>query len=234
LDSVGQAYLQAAEAALAGQPCRIPGILQRTELPVWNQLEIEARAAWPITDICNSFLDTLQRASDAVALLSSMVLDQTTPFPFYHRPISLGELFGGQVAHPGLVHAAQVAQGAGVAPIWIQYPPALLNRQLTRFFHLMALSYWPERGGNLQAAVRLSAAGPGGGSWIVTLDPKGAQLVDGPRERPRLIIWFRNVDSLCRAVTFQLSPLRARLTAQAFAWGDLRLAFRLAWLFNPA
>ena len=234
LDSVGQAYLQAAEATLAGQPCHIPGMLQRTELPAWNQREIELRAPRPITDICNSFLGKLQDASNSVARLPSAVLSQTTRFPFYHRPISLGELFGGQVAHPGLVHAAQVSQGAGVAPLWVQYPPALLHRQITRFFHLMSLAYWPERGGNLRAAVRMSAAGPGGGSWTVTLAPTGSQVAQEPRPRPRLSIWFRNADSLCRAVTFQLSPLRALLTARAFAWGDLHLAFRMAWLFNPA
>lgn len=234
LDSVGQAYLQAAEATLAGEPCHFPGMLQRTELPAWNQREIEARAPRPLMDICNSFLGTLQNASHSVARLSSAVLSQRTPFPFYHRPISVGELFGGQAAHPGLVHAAQVAQGAGVAPLWVQYPPALLHRQLTRFFHLMALSYWPERGGNLRAAIRLSAAGPGGGTWTVALAPTGGLVAEGPLPRPRLRIWFRNADSLCRAVTFRLSPLRALLTAQAFGWGDLRLAFRMAWLFNPA
>ena len=234
LDSVGQAYLQAAEATLAGQPCHIPGILQRTQLSAWNQREIEVRAPQPITDICDSFLRTLQHASASVARLSSAALSQTTHLPFYHRPISLGELFGGQVAHPGLVHAAQVAQGAGVAPLWVQYPPELLHRQLTRFFHLMSLAYWPERGGNLQAAMKLSAAGPGGGSWVLTLAPTGSQVVEEPRQQPHLRIWFRNAHGLCRAVTFQLSPLRALLTAQAFAWGDLRLGFRLAWLFNPA
>ncbi|HKY54253.1 MAG TPA: hypothetical protein VJM08_08115 [Anaerolineales bacterium] len=234
LDSVGQAYLQAAEATLMGQPCHIPGMLQRTELPAWNQREIEVRAPHPITDICNSFLRTLEHASNTVTRLSSVVLSQRTWFPFYHRPISLGELFGGEVAHPGLVHAAQVARGAGVAPLWIHYPPGLLHRQLTRFFHLMSLSYWPERGGKLQAIVRLSAAGPGGGSWMVTLAPEGSQVVEESRQRPHLWIWFRNADGLCRAVTFQLNPLRALLTAQAFAWGDLPLVFRLAWLFNPA
>jgi len=234
LDSVGQAYLQAAEAIMAGQPCPIPGMLQRTDLPDWNQREIEVRAPQPITDICDSFLATLQYTSNSVARLSSAALSQRTHFPFYHRPISLGELFGGQAAHPGLVHAAQVAQGAGVAPLWAPYPPALLHRQLTRFFHLMALSYCPERGGNLSGAIVLNAAGPGGGSWTVALSPTGGQVVEEPRQRPRLRIWFRNADSLCQAVTFQLSPLRALLTARAFAWGDLRLAFRMAWLFNPA
>jgi len=234
LDSIGQAYLQAAEATLAGQPCHIPGMLQRNDLPAWNQSQIEARAPRSITNICDSFLNTLQQAADSAARLSPAVLDQKTVFPAYHRPISLGELFAGQAAHPGLVHAAQVARGAGVAPLWVQYSPALLHRQLTRFFHFMSLSYWPERGGNLRAAITISATGEGGGTWSLTLAPEGSAVEEGPLQRPSLRIWFRNADSLCRAVTFQVSPLRALLTAQAFAWGDLRLGFRLTWLFNPA
>jgi hypothetical protein len=234
LDAVGQAYLQAAEAALAGQPCHIPGMLQRTDLPAWNQRQIEERAPRPITDICDSFLNTLQQAADSVAGLSPAALNQKTVFPVYHRPISVGELFAGQAAHPGLVHAAQVARGAGVDPLWIQYPPELLHRQLTRFFHFMSLSYWPERGDNLRAAITLSAAGAGGGSWNLTLSPEGSGIAEGPLKRSSLRIWFRSADALCRAVTLQMSPLRALLTAQAFAWGDVRLGFRMPWLFNPA
>ena len=234
LDSIGQAYLQAAEASLAGRPCYIPGLLQGIDLPAWNQRQIEAQAPRHITDLWNSFLHTLQHAADLVAPLSSAVLDQKTVFPAYHRPISLGELFAGQAAHPGLVHAAQVARGAGVAPLWVQYPAALLQRQITRFFHFMSLSYWPERGGSLRAAITMSAAGEAGGIWTLTLAPEGSAVEAAPLPQPSLRIWFRDADSLCRAITFQMSPLRALLTAQAFAWGDLRLGFRLAWLFNPA
>jgi hypothetical protein len=234
LDTIGQAYLQAAEAKLAGQPCHIPGLLQRTDLPGWNQRQIEERQARPITDICNSFLNMLEQASDSVVHLSRTVLDQKTPFPVYHRPISVGELFAGEAAHPGMVHAAQVARGANVDPLWVHYPPGLLHRQLTRFFHFMSLSYWPERGSNLRAAITMSAAGQGGGSWTLTLSPEGCTVEEGQLRRPSLRIWFRSADALCRALTLQISPLRALLTAQTFAWGKLWLGFRLPWLFNPA
>lgn len=234
LDAVGRAYFQAAEAKLAGQPCHIPGLLQRTDLPGWNQHQIEERQARPITDICDSFLNTLQRAADSVIHLSPTVLKQRTPFPVYHRPISVGELFAGQAAHPGMVHAAQVARGAGVDPLWVQYPPELLHRQLTRFFHFMSLSYWPERGGNLQAIITMNAAGAGGGSWSLTLTPEGCAIEEGSLPSPSLVIWFRSADALCRALTLQVSPLRALLTAQTFAWGKLWLGFQLPELFNPA
>lgn len=234
LDAVAQVYQQAITTTLAGQPCRIPGMIKRTDLPAWNQREIEARAQVPISTICDSFLGTLQQAADLASHLEPTSLAQATAFPFYNRPITIGELLGGQAAHPGIVHAAQVANGAGVTPLWAQFKPEMLSRQITRFFRFMSLAYWPERGGNLRAAITLSAAGPGGGTWYVTMTPDGSEAGEGSYQRPTLRIWFRNVDVLCQAFTLQISPSRALLTAQAFAWGDLRLGFQLARLFNPA
>ena len=234
LDAVSLVYLQAVEATLAGQPCVVPGLLQRTDLPTWNQREIQARALRPITEVCSSFLNTLQQASERAAGLSPSVMSQKALFPFYHRPISVGELLGGQAAHPGLVHGAQVANGAQVSPLWVHYTPAMLQRQITRLFHLMSLAYWPERGGKLRATVNFIAAGPGGGSWYVRLAPTGSEVGLGTARRPTLTIWFRNADALCRTFTQQVSPIGVLLRAQAFAWGNLLLGLRMPWLFNPA
>jgi len=234
LDSIGQTYQQVITSTLAGEPCHISGMVKRTDLPAWNQREIEARASLPISTICDSFLDGLQQAADLAAHLDPATLTKHAPVPFYHRPMTIGELLGGQAAHPGLVHAAQVANGAHVKPLWQHYNPELLFRQITRFCHLMSLAYWPERGEGLRAVVALSAAGPGGGNWYVTMTPEGSQADEGIYPRPTLKIWFRNADALCQALTLQISPLRSLLTAQTFAWGNLRLGFQIGWLFNPA
>ena len=207
---------------------------KRTDLPIWNRREIDARAQVPITVICDSLLNTLQQAAELADHLEPTDLTQSTPVPFYHRPITVGELLGGQAAHPSLVHAAQVANGAGIQPLWNLFSSELLCRQITRFCHVMSLSYWPERGGNLRAVVAMSAAGPGGGDWYLTMTPEGSQVGEGIYPHPSLKIWFRNADALCKALTLQVSPLRSVLTAQTFAWGDLRLAFQMGWLFNPA
>ena len=234
LDAVGQAYQHAIACALTGKPCQFPGMIKRTDLPAWNRIQIEARAPIPISTICDSFLHTLQQAEDLAAQSEPASLTQGTHVPFYHRPITIGELLGGQAAHPGMVHGAQVANGAGVTPLWVHFSPDMLSRQITRFFHLMSLAYWPERGGSLRAVVAVSAAGPGGGNWYVTMAPVGSKVGAGKYSRPTLKIWFRDADALCRALTLQISPLKALLTGQTFAWGDLRLGFQMEWLFNPA
>jgi len=234
LDAVGQAYQHTLTRALDGKLCEFPGMAKREDLPTWNRREIDARLQIPISTVCDSFLHTLEQTAELAVHLKQTDLTQSTPVPFYHRPITIGELLGGQAAHPGLVHAAQVANGARIPPLWQHYNPELLFRQITRFCHLMSLAYWPERGGNLRAVVALSAGGPGGGNWYVTMTPEGSQAGEGIGPKPTLKIWFRNADALCRALTLQVSPLRSLLTAQTFAWGNLRLGFQMGWLFNPA
>jgi len=233
LDAVGQAYQYAITTTLAGKPCHFDGMSKRTDLPIWNRREIDARKDIPITTICDSFLDTLRQAAELASQLKPTDMTRSTPVPFYQRPITVGELLGGQAVHPGLVHAAQVANGAGIKPLWNEFNSELLCRQITRFCHVMSLAYWPERDGNLQAVVAMSAAGAGGGDWYLTMTPEGSETGKGIYPRPTLKIWFRNADALCKALTLQVSPLRSVLTAQTFAWGDLRLAFQMGWLFNP-
>ena len=234
LDAVAQAYQHAIICTLAGKPAPFPGITKRTDLPGWNRIQIDERASIPISTICDSFLNTLRQAEELAAQSEPASLSQETYVPFYHRPITLGELLGGQAAHPGMVHGAQVANGAGVTPLWVHFSSDMLSRQITRFFHLMSMAYWPERGGSLRAVVAVSAAGPGGGHWYVTIAPEGSKAGEGKYSRPTLKIWFRDANSLCSALTLQISPLKALLTAQTFARGDLRLGFQMEWLFNPA
>lgn len=231
VDALGQAYQQAVEAALAGRPWHLPGVCRRTDFTAWNQRQLAARAEMPIMAVCDAFLSGLQQAATCVASLPPATLREKIAFPFYQRPSTIGELFGAQAAHPGLVHAAQVVHGQGVPPLWGQLAPAMMQRQITRTFHLMSLAYWPERAGNLHATLAVTAAGQSGGRWYITMSPEGSAVGEGRSKKATLRLWFRNTDGLCRTFTQQVTPLRTVLTAQAFAWGDLRLALRLAGLF---
>ncbi len=145
----------------------------------------------------------------------------------------MAQLFGGQVTHPGIVHAAQVTNAAGMRPLWIHFAPEMMQRQLTRLFHTMALSYWPERGDASQTTINFIIGGASGGNWHLIMSPDGCTAGQGRIKRPTLTMWFRNSDALCRVFTLQMSPLRAILTGQVFGWGDLRLEFRLEHLFSP-
>jgi hypothetical protein len=231
LDAVALGYQQTIDAILANQTFDFDGMTRREELPLWNEMQIELRRQRPIADVCASFLATLQTAATSATQRQTAELGRSHSFPFYNNPITLAELYGAQATHPGLVHAAQVAHGAQVHPLWRLYPPDLLQRQITRLLHLMALSYWTGRAGNLQAIVNFVV--PQQASWHLHLSPQGCEVKQGKGKRPSLTIWFRNLDSLCRSLTLQISPLRATFTGRAFAWGKLPLVFRLEHLFNP-
>ncbi len=232
LDATAECYQQTIEAILNRIPFDFAsrGLRRRGDLPAWNEAQIALRAQRPFSVVCASFLATLQTAAASAAQRHPAELEQTHPFPAYNRAITLAELYGGQAAHPGLVHAAQVAKGAGVPPLWRQYDPDLLKRQLTRVLHLAALSYWPERG-NLETIINFIV--PRQASWHLCLSPQGCELGDGRGKRPSLTIWFRNLDTLCRVLTLQIGPLRAALTGQVLGWGNVPLIFRLPRLFNP-
>ena len=230
LDAVALGYQRTIEAILANKTFDFDGVTRREELPIWNEEQIALRQQRPIADICNSFLATLQTAAASAAQRQTAELGQSHAFPFYNHPITLAELYGGQAAHPGLVHAAQVANGAAIPPLWHQYTPDLQQRQLSRLLHLMALSYWPERGGDLRATVNFVVLKQA--SWQLHLSPEGCEVRRGKGKRPSLTIWFRSLDLLCRALTLQITPIRAALTGQAFGWGNLSLLFRLEYLFK--
>jgi hypothetical protein len=232
LDAAATGYQVALEAALAGETADFHGATRREELPTWNAQQIAQRLAWPIPTLCASFLGMLQTAVATSQQIAPTDLQKTAATPFYNRPLILAELLGSQAAHPGLVHAAQVANGAKVPPLWQHYDAAMHQRQLTRMFHLMALSYWPQRGGNLRATLNFSV--PRRASWHLCLSPEGCAVAEGKGKRPLLSLWFRSLDALCQSLTQQVNPIQATLRGHVLALGDLRLVFRLGNLFTPA
>jgi hypothetical protein len=147
--------------------------------------------------------------------------------------LSVAELIGNQLAHPVLVHGAQLANGIGIEPLWRHFSADLMQRQLTRFFHVMSHSYWPERGGKLAAVINFNIRGSGGGPWHIRLDSDGGSMGEGQLERPNLTLHFANPDAFCSLFTVQLSPMRGLLTRKVFAWGNIPLAFKLSRLFAP-
>ena len=233
LDAVAQVYHQATLAGLAKRPLIVAKVTRRTDLPAWMEAEIEVRRRLAPAVICTSFLATLHRAAELASRLTTAELAQSILFPGYEARMSVAELLGGQAVHPGLVHAAQVANAAGVQPLWRGCAPELVHRQITRLFHLMALSYWPERGGKLQATINFVVAGPGGGAWHVTVAPEGGGTGLGRAKQPTLTLWFRTTDAFSEVITLQIHPILAVLTGRSFAWGNVPLGLRLLHLFSP-
>ncbi|RRR69110.1 MAG: hypothetical protein EI684_16555 [Candidatus Viridilinea halotolerans] len=230
--AVTQAYNQVITAALAGESIVIPGLNERTDLKAFNQAAIEARAELPIEELVNSFLDALSDAARLVAPLSMEEMVRHVTLPHLSSAPTIGEIFGSALAHAGIIHGAQLA-AARARPIWIYFQPGMMRRQITRFVHLLALNYWPERGGDLHATIAINIAGQGGGSWLIRVSPAGAHGKIGRARTNDVTFSFHNADLFCRLLTFQTQGWRPFLLRRLRIQGQLSLARRIPNFFMP-
>lgn len=225
--------LRVLEGTLAGNPYAWPGLTSREDLPAVNARDIAGRSHLAARELVGNLTGAFDRTARIAARLSPSQLALSVMVPAYNRPLAVAELLGLQLAHAGIVHAAQLANGFGVKPLWVRYPPELMHRQLTRLFNVVSHSYWPERGGDRVASINLIVGGPGGGRWFLIMNADGGSAGEGRADHPALTVRAPNAAALCRNFTFQISPLRAALTGQMLAWGDLRLLLRMPYVFAP-
>lgn len=232
VDAIAQAYNQAITAAVEGRPIAIPGFGDRADLKAFNQAAIEARADVPVEDLVTSFLDALSDAARIAAPLSIENMIRPQSLPHFSSTPTVAELFGASLAHAGIIHGAQLV-ATRTRPIWIYFQPGMMRRQLTRLVHLLGLTYWPERGGELHATIAVNVAGQGGGSWIIRVSPGGGQGKIGLARTNDVTFSFASADLFCRLITYQTSPWRSLLLRRLRVSGNLSLARRLPNLFTP-
>lgn len=232
LDAVAQLYNYVAAAGLAGEPVQIPNFARREDLRAVNDAAMEARAELPVAELCASLLSALDEGARVAGQLGPEQLGRQVAVPFFGATPTVAELLGASLCHAGIVHGAQIATSRS-RPLWIFYQPGMMRRQLTRFFHVFGLAYWPERGGSLYATVQFSAAGQGGGSWYVRATPQGGYGRIGIARTIDLSMRFASADLLCRVLTGAGLPWRQIVLQQLRLAGNLALARRLPSLFTP-
>jgi len=232
VEAVALTYNAAISAGLEGRALTIPGFTQRTDLKAANRAALAARAEMPVADLIASFLGALDEAARLVAPLDHEQMGHTVATPFFSGTPTVAELFGSSLAHAGLVHGAQLAVARG-RPIWIYFDPGMMRRQITRFIHMLGLAYWPERGGNLYAAIKVSIEGQGGGSWMVRIGPTGGQGKIGVVRTSDVSLRFASAELFCQVVTFQTQIWRQLLWRKLRVSGNLRMAWRIPNLFSP-
>jgi hypothetical protein len=229
--AVAEWFYRMIDDTLEGEPVEIPGLKTRADLRAVNAREIEDQAHVLPEVLVERLLDTLEQTATRVSGLTPEQLALAVPAPFYNRPMTVSEVFGSQLSHAGIVHAGQLAKGANSSPVWERYTPEMMCRQVARFFAQFSHSYWPERGGDLRAAINFNVGGCG--LWQVTVAPDGGTYGQDALPQADLTIWTRSADVFCRLMTMQLRPLVAAVTGQAFAWPNPLFALRLLPLFTP-
>lgn len=232
VEAVADAFYQAIQAGLAGTPLEFPGFQARADLRAVNQAAIEARAEISVADLSARLLDTFTKTAALAATLQPDQLGRSVAVPFYGRAPTIAELFGASLAHAGIIHGAQLTINRS-RPIWIYFHPGMMRRQITRLVHMLGLSYWPERGGELRATLALHISGQGGGSWVVQVSPDGGYGKIGLARTNEVSYTFASADLFCRLLTFQTKPWRHLLTRKLQVSGQLGLAGRFPRYFSP-
>ncbi len=231
LDAIATIFNLSIEQVLANQPIQIAGFTTRHDLRALNRRAIDERMTLGYSALSESFLDSLRHTARLTSAMSHTQLSTTIEHPYFSSRPTMAELIGTSLVHAGMVHAAQLAVGARMQPIWNLYDPGMMRRQLTRAFHMVGLAYWPERGGNLHATLVFQIDGQGGGRWFVRIDPSGGEGRLGRVRTADVTLTFASADLLCRVVTMQTEVWPLFLIRKLHVRGNLILAARMSRLF---
>lgn len=231
--SAAEIYALALQSTLSGKPFSYPGLSKRTDLARLNQSEIAARQHLSPLTLAENLSKALLQTAELAHSVTSEQSQLPVTIPFFNRPLTVAEAFAAQLSHSGLLHAAQLASPIGARPLWTSYTPDFLHRQLTRFFQLMTLVYWPERGGKLQATLQFIVQGDAGGRWCVTIGPSGGSSYEGDAGKADVTLWSCDAHTLCLFFTSQVPALQLIVTGKMFLWGNIFLATKMSSLFSP-
>lgn len=232
LCALNGAGLESITHALHGEPYTFRGLESRYQLDTYNRHGIDEHLGEPPDALFAEFLRVHGRAADLARTLSHDQAELTVSMPIYNRPVQIAEALGIIVMHAGLVHTAQVAEPAGVPPLWTQLPPEVRHRQIERVMRAFSLLYRRDIGGSLRAALAFHVDGHGGGDWHVDLSPEAASSGEGVAESPALTLRFRETDDFCRMLTGRLNVPLALIRGDLKVRGDARLFLRMNRFFS--
>jgi hypothetical protein len=177
-------------------------------------------------------LGILDEAASIAGHLKPAEAELTVQMSIYNRPVTIVEALSIIMIHAGVFHSAQVAEPAGVPPLWTHLSPDVRHRSIGRTMRAFSVLYRYDIGRSLRDTLVFRVDGPGGGEWHVTLSPESATSGEGSVERPGLTIHLRETDVFCRMLTGRLNILVAPLRGDIRLRGDLRLFLRMDSLFS--
>ena len=217
---------------LRGELYTFRGLENRYRFNAYNRQGIEEHLGLSPDALCAEFIRIHDEASAIARTLLPGQAELTLPTPIYNRPIQIVEALSIMVMHAGLIHTAQVAEPAGLSPLWLHLSPEFRHRMIERVMRAFSLLYRPDIGGSLRATLVFRVDGPGGGAWHVDLTPEGVSSGDGGAAFPSLILRFHTTDDFCRMLTGRMNLPLALLAGKLKLRGDLRLFPRMSRLFS--
>jgi hypothetical protein len=224
--------LESIEHALRGEPYTFAGLEDRYKLNAFNRKGIDDHLHIPTKQLLAEQLGILDEAARIARELSPEQARITSRMPIYNRPVSIVEALGIINFHAGIVHSAQVAEPAGVPPLWTQLLPDIRHRLIGRVMRAFSLLYRLDIGGSLRDTIVFRIDGAGGGEWYVQLSPDAPASGEGAVENPGLVIAMRDTTVFCRMLTVRLNLPLALIRGEMKLRGNLRLFLRMSDLFS--
>ena len=232
LCALNGAGLEAIKHTMRGEPYTFSGLDSRYDLNAYNRMGIDNYLGLSRQALCTEALDIL---GEAASIADSLQPDQAglgAVMPIYNRPISIVEALSIIMIHAGLFHSAQVAEPAGVSPLWTRLSPEIRHRTVGRVMRALSVLYRYDLTGSLKAVLAFRVDGAGGGSWHIDVSPTMSTSPEGAVDHANLVIHLRETAVFCRMFTGRLNPPVALLTGQMKLRGDLRLFLRMNTLFS--
>jgi len=226
------AGLESIKSTLQEESYTFIGLENRYKLNAYNRKGIDDLLSIPMKPLGDRLLGILSEAAEIARHLSPDQAEMTGRMPIYNRPVKNIEALGIICFHSGLVHSAQVAEPAGVQPLWVQLSPEVRHRIIGRVMRAFSLLYRIDIGGSLRTSIVFRVGGAGGGEWHVNLSPESPNSGEGAVEHPGLVINMRKTDVFCKMLTLRLNLPLALISRDIRLHGNLRLFLRMGDLFS--
>jgi len=224
--------LESIQHTLRGEPYIFVGLEERYKFNAFNRKGIDDHLHMPMNELCAEHLGILEEAARIARSLTPDQAKLTARMPIYNRPVSIVEALSIINFHSGLVHTAQVADPAGIPPLWKRLSPEILHRLIGRMMRAFSLLYRLDIGGSLRETIVFRIDGDGGGEWYVKFAPDVPTSGEGIIENPGLVIHMRDTGVFCRMFTGRLNIPLALLRGEIKLHGNLRLFFRMSDLLS--
>lgn len=224
--------LESIKHTLRGESYTFVGLEDRYKFNAWNRKGIDDHLHIPLKELCAKALDILDEAAHIARALRPDQAQLTAQMPIYNRPVSIAEALSIIIFHAGLAHAAQVAEPAGVPPLWMQHSPQFRHRMIGRVMRAFSLLYRLDFGGPLRDTIVFRIDGPDGGEWYVRLSPDAPTSGEGAVEHPGLVIHLRETAVFCQMLTGRFNLPIGLISGAMKPRGDLRLFLRMSTLFS--
>lgn len=214
--AIAGVFNQTVDCALEGREFHTSKF-ERRDLSAWNECEIAQRASTSPQALTAQLLAELEGAEERYANLGPEDAEKPLYLRVYNRPARAIDFLDWQLSHLGVIHAAQLTRPLNLPPLWEQFSPDLVERQVDRFMRHFSYAYWQELGEGVVGDIHFQI---GANDWFLQMNPQGGDYGQGVPENPLFRMRFSSPQQFFGAFTFHISLLRAVVSGEIVVDGD--------------